>query len=102
MPAGADDSAVGGVPAGAPVEALAAVTGAVIGAAVVAAAGAACGAFRAAYTASAATMPDFIAVCVPLIFGTLRNPAASPTSTPPGKVRRGIDCRPPSFSARAP
>jgi hypothetical protein len=30
--------------------------------------------------ASAATMPDFIAVCVPLIFGTLRKPAASPMS----------------------
>ena len=47
-------------------------------------------------------MPDFIAVCVPLIFGTLRKPAASPISAPPGKVSRGIDCKPPSFSARAP
>ena len=39
----------------------------------------------------AATMPDFIAVCVPLIFGTLRKPAVSPTSNPPGKVSLGMD-----------
>ena len=47
-------------------------------------------------------MPDFIAVCVPLIFGTLRKPAASPTSAPPGKTSFGIDWKPPSLSARAP
>ncbi len=34
-------------------------------------------------------MPDFIEVCVPLIFGTFRNPAASPISSPPGKVSFG-------------
>ncbi len=53
-------------------------------------------------TASAASMPDFIAVWLPLIFGTFRNPAESPISAPPGKVSFGIDCRPPSLSARAP
>ena len=55
-----------------------------------------------ANTASAATMPDFIAVWLPLIFGTLRNPALSPISAPPGKSSRGIDWNPPSLSARAP
>jgi hypothetical protein len=35
--------------------------------------------------ASAAVMPDFIAVCVPLILGTFRNPAVQPTRQPPGK-----------------
>mmetsp|Transcript_11174 Transcript_11174/g.33243 ORF Transcript_11174/g.33243 Transcript_11174/m.33243 type:complete len:263 (+) Transcript_11174:202-990(+) len=51
---------------------------------------------------SAASMPDFIAVCVPLIFGTLRKPAAQPTRAPPGKVSLGMLWKPPSFSARAP
>ena len=46
--------------------------------------------------------PDFIAVCVPLILGTLRKPAAQPTSAPPGKVSLGMDWKPPSLSARAP
>ena len=36
------------------------------------------------------------------IFATFRNPAQSPINAPPGKVRVGIDCSPPSFSARAP
>ena len=57
---------------------------------------------NASATASAASIPDFIAACVPLIFGTLRNPAASPSSAPPGNVSFGIDCNPPSLSARAP
>ena len=52
--------------------------------------------------ASAAVIPDFIAVCVPLIFGTFRNPAVSPTSSPPGNVSFGIDWMPPSLIARAP
>ena len=52
--------------------------------------------------ASAAVIPDFIAVWVPLIFGTLRNPAVSPTSSPPGNVSFGIDWMPPSLTARAP
>ena len=47
-------------------------------------------------------MPDFIAVWVPLIFGTLRKPAVPPISAPPGKVSFGIDWKPPSLSARAP
>jgi len=55
-----------------------------------------------AKTVSAATMPDFIAVWLPLIFGTLRNPAVSPISAPPGKSTSGIDWNPPSLSARAP
>ena len=47
-------------------------------------------------------MPDFIAVWLPLILGTLRKPAAQPMIAAPGTVSFGIDCRPPSFSARAP
>ena len=47
-------------------------------------------------------MPDFIAVCVPLILGTLRKPAVSPISAPPGNTSLGIDWNPPSDSARAP
>jgi hypothetical protein len=39
----------------------------------------AAGTWMASKAASAASMPDFIAVWVPLIFGTLRNPAAHPT-----------------------
>jgi hypothetical protein len=47
-------------------------------------------------------MPDFMEVCVPLIFGTLRKPAQSPISAPPGKTSFGMAWKPPSFSARAP
>ena len=36
-------------------------------------------------------MPDFIAVCVPLIRGTFRNPAEQPISAPPGKTSFGTD-----------
>ena len=36
-------------------------------------------------------MPDFIAVWLPLILGTLRNPAVSPIRTPPGNVNLGSD-----------
>jgi hypothetical protein len=43
-----------------------------------------------------------MAVWLPLIFGTLRKPAASPASTPPGKLSFGIDWKPPSDRARAP
>ena len=32
---------------------------------------------------SAASMPDFIAVCVPLILGTFKNPAVSPPARRP-------------------
>lgn len=70
--------------------------------------------FSALYAVSAARIPDFIALCVPLIylisrnpwhrlaFGTLRNPAEHPSKAPPGKCSLGIDCSPPSFNARAP
>ena len=34
---------------------------------------------------------------VTLILGTLRKPAQQPMRAPPGKSRRGMDCRPPSF-----
>ena len=76
-------------------------------------------------------MPLFIAVCVPLIFGTLRKPAAHtgvgwegyfcamrrseslrsgsphapaehPMSAPPGNVSLGMDWNPPSLMTRAP
>ena len=50
--------------------------------------------------ASAATMPDFIAVCVPLILGTLRKPAVSPIRAPPGKVELG-DRLEPALGQRA-
>jgi hypothetical protein len=38
--------------------------------------------------ASAASMPDFIAVWLPLIRGTLTKPAEQPISAPPGKSER--------------
>mmetsp|Transcript_25610 Transcript_25610/g.65927 ORF Transcript_25610/g.65927 Transcript_25610/m.65927 type:complete len:243 (-) Transcript_25610:1255-1983(-) len=44
-----------------------------------------------AKTASAASMPVFIAVCVPLILGTLTKPAEQPISAPPGKLSLGMD-----------
>ena len=56
----------------------------------------------AAAMASAASMPLFIAVCVPLIRGTLTKPAEQPTSAPPGNASFGTDCQPPSLMARAP
>lgn len=43
--------------------------------------------------ASAARMPLFIAVCVPLIFGTFMNPGLQPISSPPGNVSFGMDWR---------
>ena len=39
---------------------------------------------------SAASIPDFIAVCVPLIFGTFINPGLQPTRRPPGKANLGM------------
>jgi len=36
-------------------------------------------------------MPDIMAVCVPLILGTFRNPAEQPMRAPPGKVSLGMD-----------
>src|SRR3546814_5295086 len=46
-------------------------------------------AWIAAKADSAASMPDFIAVCVPLMRGTLTKPAEQPISAPPGKARVG-------------
>lgn len=43
--------------------------------------------------ASAASMPLFIAVWVPLIFGTFMKPGLQPISSPPGKVSFGMDQR---------
>ena len=56
----------------------------------------------AACAASAAAMPDSMALWLPLMRGTFRKPAESPISAPPGKVSFGIDCQPPSEMARAP
>lgn len=44
-------------------------------------------------TASAASMPLFMAVWVPLIFGTFMKPGLQPISSPPGNVSFGMDCR---------
>ena len=57
---------------------------------------------RASNMLSAASIPLFMALCVPLIFGTLRKPAAQPIKHPPGNVSFGKDWKPPSLSARAP
>lgn len=43
--------------------------------------------------ASAASMPLFMAVWVPLIFGTFMKPGLQPISSPPGNVSFGMDCR---------
>lgn len=59
-------------------------------------------AWRRSKAASAASIPDFIAVCAPLIFTAFKNPAAQPSSAPPGNVRRGRAWYPPSFSVLAP
>ena len=56
----------------------------------------------AAKAASAAIMPVFMALWLPLMRGTFTKPAQSPISTPPGKDSFGTDCRPPSVMARAP
>lgn len=56
----------------------------------------------AAYAASAASMPLFMALCVPFILATFINPAEQPISAPPGKLRIGTDWRPPSVRTRAP
>ena len=51
---------------------------------------------------SAASMPDSMALWLPLMRGTLRKPAAQPISAPPGNASCGTDCQPPSVMARAP
>src|SRR5256885_10527526 len=40
-------------------------------------------------TASPHNMPDFMAVCEPLILAKFRKPASSPIKEPPGKVNFG-------------
>lgn len=57
---------------------------------------------RASKALSAASMPLFMALWVPLILGTLRKPGLHPISAPPGKVSLGMLWMPPSFRARAP
>jgi hypothetical protein len=52
--------------------------------------------------ASAASMPVFMALWLPLMRGTFTKPAEQPIKAPPGKNSLGIDCRPPSVMARAP
>ncbi len=46
--------------------------------------------FKAVNASSAAMMPLFIAVCVPLIFGTFRKPAEQPMRAPPGNASWGM------------
>ena len=53
-------------------------------------------------TCSAQSMPERIALWLPLMRGTFTKPAESPTRQPPGKASRGTDCQPPSMIARAP
>src|SRR5690606_41130744 len=53
-------------------------------------------------TASPQSMPDFIAVCEPLILAKFRKPASSPIKEPPGKVNFGSELKPPLVTARAP
>ena len=45
-------------------------------------------AVRRAKMVSAATIPDFIAVWLPLILGTFRKPAEQPISAPPARGHR--------------
>ncbi len=56
----------------------------------------------AACAASAAALPDSIALWLPLIRGTFTRPTEQPSSTPPGNAAFGIDWNPPSEIARAP
>ena len=53
-------------------------------------------------TASAASMPLFIAVWLPLIFTLLRVPASQPINRPPGKYILGNEFSPPLVIALAP
>lgn len=45
---------------------------------------------RASNADSAASMPVFMALCVPLTFGTFMNPALHPIRAPPGNANLGI------------
>ena len=57
---------------------------------------------RVTLIASAAALPDSIALWLPLIRGTFTRPAVQPRSATPGATIFGIDCQPPSLIARAP
>ena len=48
------------------------------------------GLLRASKALSAASMPVFMALWVPLILGTLRKPGLQPTRQPPGKASLGM------------
>lgn len=48
---------------------------------------------RVSKTASAPTIPLFMALWTPLIFGTLRNPELQPIKQPPGNVSLGMLCK---------
>ena len=47
---------------------------------------------KASNALSAASIPLFMALCVPLTFGTFRNPGLQPISAPPGKASLGMLC----------
>ena len=57
---------------------------------------------KAAVTLSAATIPDFIAVCVPLILAKFSVPASQPINNAPGMDIFGSEFKPPFVIARAP
>lgn len=46
---------------------------------------------RASNAHSAASIPDFIALCVPFTLGTFIKPAAHPTNAAPGMASLGMD-----------
>lgn len=50
---------------------------------------------RASNADSAANMPVFMALCVPLTFGTFMNPGLHPIRAPPGKASFGMLCKSP-------
>ena len=56
----------------------------------------------AAAAASAASIPESIALWLPLIRGTFTRPTPQPRIATPGATALGIDCQPPSEMARAP
>ena len=60
------------------------------------------GSARAAVMGGLCLGPVFMAVWLPLIFGTLTKPAVQPINAPPGKVNFGTAWIPPSLMHRAP
>ena len=55
-----------------------------------------------ACAASAAAIPESIALWLPLMRGTFTKPAAVAEQHPARKISFGTDCQPPSVIARAP